>query len=123
MPERDVRFLYVHGDAARDLEKGVGMVGQPAAALARHRHDTDAGASRRLAGGRDIGRTAAGRDADHHVTGASQRFNLPCKDSLVTEIIRVSRQERAVRGQGERRQTATGAMMVKGCNEFRGKML
>lgn len=113
----------MHGHAARDLKKDVGMIRQPAAALASHRDDTNASVSRRLAGGKDIGRVAAGRDADQYVAGAPKRFNLPCKDSLVTEIICEGRQEGAVRGQGERRQTATGATMVKSGNEFRGKML
>ena len=95
MPERDVRFLYMHGHAARDLEEGCRHGPPPSAALARHRDNADAGASRasrRRQGHWPNCRWSRCRSARHRGVPA---FQPALQNSFVTEIIRVGGQERS----------------------------
>ena len=118
-----MRFLDMHGHPAWYIKQDIGMFGNAAATFTGHRDDADAGGTRGLAGGDDIGRIAAGRDADQHVTLAPKRFHLPRENALIPEIIRIGCQEGTVGRQRQRRKTGTGTAMVKRGDEFGGEML
>jgi hypothetical protein len=106
MPHHEVNFLDARRVLARDDEAEIAALREAGAARARHAEHRKPPRARSLDRGEHVGRTAARRHRDEKISFLAESLDLPREHAPESGIVPDRGDERAVRGEGDRRQGA-----------------
>ena len=124
MQRQQVNFLDARRAVVghRNVHIGVGeQLDQAPARAAGERHHGHVLRVRRFDGGQHVGRVAAGADGDQHVAGLADGLHLLGVDRGKVVVVADRREDGAVGGQRDGRQTR--ALALEATHQFGGEML